>query len=284
VTPCTLASGILEPSFLAIAGDTIVSACEAPYQHRIEATKVTGGETRLLYSGVNGTGSLVTDGVRAYWTRLVGKHPDHAAVLSVPVAGGQVDTVFETPTWLRGGLAIDDERIFFGVDNTLFVRPRVGGKPLALASGPAVAEIVRAGDELFVTGDASIQRVPLAGGKLKVFVQTPNGARNLVYANGAIYFLHGDAIERAPLDGSARTVVVKSSDIGAFAVAHPSVYFTVHRVDGAVRKVDEATGVVTDVATAQHSPRAIALDATSLYWARVLDAAHHSGEILRVAR
>ncbi len=144
-------------------------------QGTVNRVPIAGGSATQLASGLQTPGGLALEDGTLYLTDAAGD------LLSVPVGGGSVKTLFTGPgippnteyADYSPPLVADAENVYFsvcpsgGAAPTLYRAPLAGGAPTALASSCASGIAVDGHDVYWTEGD-TVSAVPIAGGTVSV--------------------------------------------------------------------------------------------------------------------
>jgi hypothetical protein len=229
-----------------------------------------------------------------------------SSVKRVPKTGG-VPVVLSTATRGANRLMVVGANVYWVADGEvspweggLFAAPLVGGPSRTLA-GPfrglglhVVSDIVYAvgGGSLSVP-QGVLMKVPLnGGGAAQLGTEDYGGIRALVGSGADVFTISYKGVSRVNLQtGSAIPIYPKAAgdawSHSSMAIFGSDIYWTYagiwggfpHPTAGKVRRVNAASGVVTDMAVCLAKPGAIVVDATHVYWYSWL-----TGEMLRVPK
>jgi hypothetical protein len=188
---------------------------------------------------------IVVDSTNVYWfnSPAIGG-PFTGAVMGVALDGGTpvVVAAVENPS----GIAIDSTSIYWT-------------DPISVSGNGMPGTI----------GTGTVRKVPLPGGTPVTLASSQVGGAIAVDST-SVYFSDGGGVVKVGLSGGAPESLVSGLlNVGGLSVDSSSVYWV--SVEGAVTKV-AVTGGTTVLLTSKRS-NAIAVDATSVYFADALDGA-----------
>lgn len=235
-----------------------------------------GGGT-VLSSGASKIWAVTAGAGRVFWTNDV---PDGATVESCSASGGG-GAVLDTGA--GQGIVTDGARVLWAMKSgTIEHCPLSGcaGAPAVFLSGMSgLRMLVVAGADLYFGASKTIGRCPLSG--------CPGGTPTIVYSGTSNVFgvavdqtsfywvddLDDGSVFSCPLAGCPASPKVLATGVKKphmIATDGASVYFTSKDpTDGAVLKCPVGGcpgGKPTVLAAKQRDPKAIALDATHVYW------------------
>jgi hypothetical protein len=188
----TVASNQVGALDIAVDDTSVYWAGPAP----VGVTKVAlaGGMPTQLVPGFSAA-LLAVAGGKVFFAGAAGRYESPSSLLSVPVSGGPVSTVFSpaSPTTSVNSLVADSQYVYFGVDDG-----RLGKAPLG--GGPAT---------ILATG------LPAFGGGFQIAVDASH-----------VYFPHFEGISAVPLSGGAATPLVSVQDCMGVAADARALYWT----------------------------------------------------------
>ncbi len=287
--PITLASGLIQPLGLAVAGGQVyfVTTGDLAAATGVVARVPTGGgAVEELATGQSRPYDLrVSD--RIYWTNGDFLAADGSSVRAMALAGGASVGLASTNPGPRA-LAIDATTVFFAVgggDHRVLAAPLAGGatRLVATASLSALDLEVDATHVYYLdeaAGGGRVMRVDKSG------LQPPQEvSRALVNAGSltsdatALYWTSGRDVMRADKDGgNARALATAARALGAIAVDATHVYVG-ELTDGRVLRVPIAGGALVAIADGPLTPAALAVDADAVYCSDL-----GAGAIVRIAK
>jgi hypothetical protein len=182
-----------------------------------------------------------------------------------------------TPTPITQAVRVHGDTVFFSAGPEVWFLPIAGGPVTEVAGGSSfVLAIAADATRVYWTASAgNIQSAPReAGGPLATLASgqtSPHGiavdATHLYWTNQgtAPDYLDG-AIVRLPLDGSGEPEELATGEVQPMQlVVDDDTLFWVGR-GGAVRRMPASGGALTSLFEGPPGPRAIAVDATNVYW------------------
>jgi hypothetical protein len=141
------------------------------------------------------------------------------------------------PAYFNGALTVDESNLYWGEEGqtpaqaAVMQMPRSGGKPLMLASSPALA-LVSDGAHVYWGGvDGSIQSVPVGGGTVGIVAPSSGGFACIAADDDSIYWTGGSEVLKVPKAGGATLTIAGGGSQGgpssttAIAVDATSVYW-----------------------------------------------------------
>jgi hypothetical protein len=206
---------------------------------------LTGGNAVTLASGISFVGSMAIDATSVYWTTI---YPQGWAIMKVGLDGGRPMTVMSDPRFSPGSIAVDATSVYWttsDIDQGWVMKiPLDGGTPTTLASGQAGPS--------YIAVDAT----------------------SVYWVNKGYNIFYEGSVMSVPSGGGAPTTLVSglnTYDILQIVVDANYVYWTSGGVPGAAKKavtrIPLGGGTPTTLLTGEYSGAAIAVDATSIYWA-----------------
>jgi hypothetical protein len=189
-----------------------------------------GGAPAELVSGQDFALFVAVDDQHVYWTN------DGGLVLRADKNGQGVRMVAASQggDGPAGGLALDDERVYF-----------------ADTGGGHVYSIVKDGDGQLTTVSAN-QGAPLGVAVDETYAYWTNS--------------EADEVKRRTHAGGEVQLVASGQSGASFIVNGPRHVYWTNRLDGRVMSADKASLEVRQIASGQDGPFAIALDGDALYW------------------
>jgi hypothetical protein len=222
--------------------------------------------------------ALTVDAKNVYWI-------EGYNVATVPVGGGLVTTLAVAGMNGVTGLAVDGTSVYWAEQYVALNKtPLGGGSAVQLASVPSDTTFflgVSANSVFWVgTGTKLINMVPKAGGPVTPFVSGV-GAGELVVDEKNVYWADGlsNMIRAVPLGGGSPTTLsaVPCSPRG-LAQDEMNLYVSCLDANGAIFKIAKSGGTPEILASAEGFVQSVAVDATSVYWAR------NDGSVVKVAK
>jgi hypothetical protein len=216
-----------------------------------------GGSVVTLASGQTAAGPIAVTATDVYWTSQSG-----TTVSKVPICGGAVTTLAlniqgsATLTLATRALALDATSIYWGA---LSLQPAEGG---------------------VVSGAQVVLKVPLAGGT-PVTVASGGGLGGVRVDSTNVYWAaYQGGVMKEALAGGAPAPVATGKGPVDLTIDAANVYWIENT--NVVMKAPIAGGSATTLASANdvNEPRAIAVDATSVYWTN--HAQNGNGSVMKV--
>jgi len=251
---------------------------------------VGGGTPITLAANVANPGVIVVDAVSAYWTGGGWFATDPDTVVKVPLGGGALTTLVSVPSGVNGPrvIAVDPTSLYWSSGWTggaaMTKTPLDGGTPTRLASGQnGVGSIAVDTASVYWTTSTAIMKVPVGGGSLVTLVSGENGPGSIAVDATSVYWTNGDgSVMKAPLGGGTLVTLASGQNgPGSIVVDAANVYWANMSdvslgEDGGVG-VDTVVKVPLDggtpttlasgLALVGYGAGAIAVGATSVYWA-----------------
>jgi len=235
-------------------------------------------------------GAIAVDDASVYWIEGDGaaKRAPKSGGAPVDVGGG----------CKAGAIAIDESRLYCGgTGGTVTAFPLGGGAATVVAGAQPVSDLATGGQHVYWTtyyglrpaGDNDVGAVAgiaagADGGGVLSIATKQRVPSSLAVDSSYVYWLTlvdpakdtGTSVMRAPLAGGAASVVATGSgaspSIGGSrnkAIAVDATSVYWSELAGAIRKAPLAGGAVTTIADGQDTPGAIAVDGSTIYWATV---------------
>jgi len=254
---------------------------------------------------------LAIDDSSAYF---VSEATDSMEIIKEPLAGGNPVVLARTAHPVTS-LAVDSVNLYFSEaisggpglnesSSTLNKVPLGGGVTESLGTVPLqVSALVANGADLYSTTlwrstfDPSDQvplgavtRVPVQGGMPTTLVAGLEDAVDIAVDATMLYWAHGfgagctwGCVMAMPLPGGAPTTIVSNAtttqqNIRAFTIDAADVYWTNEGIVSTVMRQALSGGIPIAIASDQHEPYAIAVDANYVYWTT------YSGTVMRAPR
>lgn len=276
--PTVLATGLSGPGSVAVTDtDVLFAQCNG----QIAAVSTSGGAVRTLASGQGCVCDVGTLGGQAYWVS-----PTNGTVLAAPLAGGPTVTL-ASGEGRPVALALTSTALLWGNQSSGLLRSMLlaGGAASTRASGQLNLQDIAA-DSTFlywtVTPPNNVLQTFLAGGLPSPLVAGATSApHSLVTGGGYVYWAADQggglwSIQRVAMTGGTPQVVLAPTMVGT---SQPSVELawsargllvalsgTPGMNDGRILRVPLAGGTPTTLASAQATPRGIAVNATVVVW------------------
>jgi hypothetical protein len=265
------------PRCLQVTGGALIWAGRS----RIAQAAKDGTGHRELATDQNVGGDLAVDDTSIIWIEhgdgvvmtLARGAPD-AKPVSLGTLGIQRDPGYSGIE--EEGLAIDRDTIFANREGELWAVPRTpGARQRLLAKDAHGPFAVAAGRLYFITGDAQIASIPVAGGSIqRLGTRLPRNPSAMVIDGGRLFWTESveSRVSSLAIDGSepAPTILVAdASRPEGIAVAGDFVYFASARAaseGGSIRRVRRTGGPVEVIAPGEEVPGPVAADATAVYW------------------
>ena len=227
----------------------------------------------VVATGQNNPSFLAVDNGVLYWTNI----GDGTVVrANVDGTGRQIIATGQSAPWV---IKVSAGHVYFGNDTTggnVVGMLADGGSPIDLSDAQASPRgiCVTSSYVLFDTEDTnagSVQRVGLDGKGLTVLTTQTNGPKDLVTDGTYAYWAAtpDGHINRIKIAGGAPEVVADASAPFGLTIAGNFLYFTNHLAGGqggSVGRVSTAGLSEVILSSAEALPRAVATDATYLYW------------------
>ncbi|GEM_PF-6425850 len=299
--PVTLAMNEPRPTAIATFAGTVYWTTD-PAANQGQVRKIApGGLPEQLVSTLQDRPSTIAAGTgflepNVWWgtAALLGQVKQIAATGAPPTSIYNVNDLVYT-------LVLDGDSIFYGTRSALYrkglansVSPTlmVGGFGNGVTAVDADATgVVFAARKL--DGTWLVDSIERTGTDPTFLSSTTESVAGIAIASGYVFWLEPHAIKRVARTGGINTTVTTFPllESPAAIVADQSQLFVAVNqgvinpsgATGRILRIDAVTGVVTELASAQAEPVAIAVDATHVYWANAGIGANH-GEIVKLAR
>jgi hypothetical protein len=198
---------------------------------------------------------------------------------AVPLAEGVLRAVH---------IAIDDERVFFSVDNgngTIRSVDKTGGTSTTLAGGQqSVVDIVVDASYVYIAAQHSydsvshISRVPVTGGTVELLVSGELGVSGLAVAGSMLYWTRHDAMGRGTLmrrsiaGGVAESLASSNESLGLLISDGLSVFWQDYgqtcESDAILMSLAVGGGPVEELTPAMGCGYTLAFDSSNVYWTK----------------
>jgi len=244
----------------------------------------SGGAPERIASGGVTPHDIALDRTSVYWT-----DPGARTVMRAPLAGGAAQTLASGSQYYPQGIAVDGRAVYFGTGSDVMRVPLTGGASDTLATGQSASSIAVDGANVYWTNWSAdlvgaVMRAPLSGGIPQTIASGQTVPHAITVDAHNVYWANDGNLMRVPMaGGSPEALVSNQTSINGIAVDGTNVYWTnwapngapagqlgKGTSDGTVMKVS-ASGGKPQVVAASQSGRAIAVDATSVYWANYVD-------------
>jgi hypothetical protein len=214
--------------------------------------------------------ALAIDATNVYWTGCT--PTESGAVFVTPLAGGTTTTL-ATAGNVATGIVVDEANVYWKSSAGVLSVPKAGGTPTTLVSGGS-GDYAIAVDSSYVywSNSSYVYEVPKAGGA--VALVSPVGFVDFLALSGTSLAWGGQGqagVVSLGVDGGAPEFLAWVSwaddSMSPQQVATDGVSLYAETFPG-LMKISLATGAVTYLSRADPSGHsAIAIDATSVYWA-----------------
>jgi IPT/TIG domain len=290
----TLASGLGQPSGLAVDATDVYLSAGIGVDAIIEKVGINGGTVTTLATSASGLYfpvSVSVDTANVYWIDGGGLNN----IKKVGINGGTVTTLASsvTPYYHYTNTAVDSVSVYWAlssVSSGIIQKVGINGEPVTtLASGLDydIGGIAIDSNYIYWTegSGGSVKRIGLNGGPVTTLATGLSYPGRIAVDSTSVYWTEdvvpNGTVKKVAINGG--TVTTLASGLiapSALAVDSTNVYWTESGQmggNGAVKKVGKNGGAVSFLAAGLSSPAFITVDSNSIYW---LD----SGNLEKVAK
>lgn len=243
---------------------------------------VVGGKDELLLSGQPAPRSLTTDGKNVYWTSLADAKIRSIAADAAPGTAAAELGAGDGPAQ---AIACDGTRVFWAEAGNIHAQAMAGGAPEVVVSGDVFVSALALGtsDLYFSSQDDCIHRTTKSGADLAAVATDEAAPWGVVTDETATYWLTTTfpcSVRKRTHTGELSTLVVTddSCAFGPLTGDEKNVYWPQWDSEE-IWQADKSDGTTFRLAGNAGHVRAMAMDATHLYWI-----SSNHGTIMRIAR
>jgi hypothetical protein len=279
----------------------VASQQSAPAFIAVDDTGVywtNSGDGTVMRSNKDGTGQLkIASGQDTPWVIRVrkgrvywGDDDTGGFVGSAPAAGGGPVLNMTGPQPSPRGLDVDDQYVYFDTEDTdagTFQRVQLDGGGLTVIASQqgSPKDVIVTPTAVFWSNaaDGTIMRYDVAGGTFAPFVKNLVNPFGMGWDGTFIYWTchvaDAGCVGRVAMDGSQKTILASGQQLPRAIAVDATYMYFTDEGDGTVRRVPSGGGQLETLASGQVQPWGIAIDDEFVYWA-----AKGAGTILKVAK